>query len=82
MNSGGFAARDLRLVQSALAFQEPLAVGDDVRLNSGSPRGLIVDFLIENLLAVAWEDGTESALPRSCLTKVSGPPSCANAEIS
>jgi hypothetical protein len=79
MNSGSFLARDLRLVRSAPLVQEPLSIGDVVRLNSGGPKGLIVDFLIENLLAVAWENGTESALPRACLTKSWGALSCASA---
>jgi len=70
MNSGSFDARDLRLIQSAPANQEPLAIGDEVSLNSGSPRGLIVDLPRGNLLVVAWEDMTETLLPRDCLTKL------------
>lgn len=65
-----YRRHELTRVAAAEAFQSvpALAFGDCVRLNSGSPCGLIAD-VGEDSLTVAWPDGQESALPRACLNR-------------
>jgi hypothetical protein len=64
--SKGFRASDLERVTPAGPAPE-LAIGDRVRLNSGGPRGLVVD-LDGPEVTVAW-GRTESVLPAVCLRR-------------
>jgi uncharacterized protein YodC (DUF2158 family) len=68
---------DLVLVATAESFQDnrepPLSTGNFVRLNSGSPRLLVVD-TSDDAVTVAWRDGAglihEQDFPRACLHRL------------
>ena len=57
---------DLMLVRRAVR-PLPFRIGDRVRLNSGSPAGLVVD-LGEGCVDVEWPDGIRAIFPRACLS--------------
>lgn len=73
-----FRASDLVRVDPSESFEHlqvpPLSTGDYARLNSGSPRLLVVD-ADETTLTVAWRDEggivCERTLPRPCLYRLS-----------
>ena len=76
LTSKKFSARSLVLIAKASDFQDgrepPFRVGDVVRLNSGSPNGLIVDLNAETII-MAWRNaGTiaEAQLPVACVHRV------------
>lgn len=74
-----FDIKDLVTIQPASDFRdsrEPsLRVGDVVRLNSGSPKWLLVDLDGLGNVTVAWRDESgvvqEHTLPESCIHRVS-----------
>jgi uncharacterized protein YodC (DUF2158 family) len=53
--------------------EPPLRIGDIVRLNSGGPRCLVVDFS-DSTVVVAWRDPNqgivEREFPRDCFHRV------------
>ena len=52
------------------AREQNLCVGSLVRLNSGSPRMMVVDLDGEGSVTVAWEQG-EASFPAACLHRIS-----------
>jgi uncharacterized protein YodC (DUF2158 family) len=74
-----FSVKDLIIVNNAEDFRDsrepPLRIGDVVRLNSGSPRWLIVDMDAAGNVTVAWRDEEgevqEHVLPEPCVHRVS-----------
>ena len=64
-----FQMSDLRLVEAAT--QEPVIVGDFVRLASGSPLGLVTA-CESGVASVSWltGKGERSALPTVCLRPI------------
>jgi hypothetical protein len=54
--------------------EPPLAVGNYARLNSGSPRLLVVDTAGDDAVTVAWRDDSdevhERVFPRVCLRRL------------
>jgi uncharacterized protein YodC (DUF2158 family) len=54
--------------------KKPLQVGDTVRLNSGSPKLVVTDFIYDGRVVVEWigaEGKMQSAiLPRPCVHRV------------
>jgi hypothetical protein len=71
-------SRLINLVQSSEDFfnqnEPPLSIGAVVRLNSGSPAMVVVDFDNQLSMVVAWrsDDGGyfELTLPRKCIHRV------------
>jgi len=67
---GSFRPEDLRRVQPAPAPDcPPLGIGDWCRLNSGSPRLLVVDLEADNRVVVSLPDGTEERLVRAVVRR-------------
>jgi hypothetical protein len=71
-------ANKLKLVAPAASFRDerepPLIVGDYARLNSGSPKLLVVDTAGDDAVTVAWRDSSdevrERVFPRICLRRL------------
>lgn len=74
-----FSVKDLIIVGNAEDFRDsrepPLRIGDVVRLNSGSPRWLLVDMDGGGNVTVSWRDEKgvvhEHTLPELCVHRVS-----------
>ena len=74
-----FSIKDLIIINHAEDFRDarepPLRIGDIVRLNSGSPRWLIVDLDGQGNVTVSWraDDGEiqEHTLPELCVHRTS-----------
>jgi uncharacterized protein YodC (DUF2158 family) len=71
------APRKGRLIRVAAAEEfcnpnePPLRIGDIVRLNSGGPNSVVVDFSASDGVVVSWRDTKEGVqeetFPRACL---------------